>query len=43
MVEGVDIDFIELPMQGKPPPSHQFSKEQTKTRDSEVTEILKKG
>ena len=43
MVEGVDIDFTELPVQEKTPPSHQFSKEQTKAIDSEVTELLNKG
>ena len=43
MVEGVDIDFTELPIQEKTPPSHQFSKEQTKAIDSEVTELLNKG
>ena len=43
MVEGVDIDFIKLPIQEKTPPSHQFSKEQTKAKDSEVTELLNKG
>ena len=43
MVEGVDIDFTELPIQEKTPPSHQFSKEQTKAIASEVTELLNKG
>ena len=43
MVEGVDIDFTELPIQDKTPPSHQFSKEQTKAIDSEVTELLNTG
>ena len=43
MVEGVDIDFTELPIQEKTPPSHQFSEEQTKAIDSEVTELLNKG
>ena len=43
MVEGVDIDFTELPIQEKTPPSHQFSKEQTKAIDSEVTELLNRG
>ena len=43
MVKGADIDFTELPIQGKPVPNHQFSKQQTKAKGSEVTGHLKKG
>ena len=43
MAKGVDIDFTELPIQGKPLPNHQFSKEQTKAIDSGVTEPRRVG
>ena len=38
MVEGVDIDFTELPMQDKPAYAQQFSTEQTNVINSEVSE-----
>ena len=44
MVEGVDIDFTELPVQReKPAHNHTFSTEQIHAIDLEVSELLKKG
>ena len=43
MVEGVDIDFAELPVQEKPAHNHTFSTEQIHATDLEVSEFLKKG
>ena len=43
MVEGVDIEFTELPVQERPARNHQFSQEQIKAIDSEVSELLRKG
>ena len=42
MVEGVDKDFSELPVQEKPAHKHKFSTEQI-LEDLEVSELLKKG
>ena len=43
IVEGVDIDFAELPIQEKPAHNHKFSTEQIHAIDLEVSELLKKG
>ena len=43
MVEGVDIDFAELPVHEKPTHNHIFSTEQIHAIDLEVSELLKKG
>ena len=43
MVEGVDMEFTELPVQEHPARSHQFSQEQVKAIDSEVSELLRKA
>ena len=43
MVEGVDIDFAELPSQEKPAHNHTFSTEEIHAIDLEVSELLKKG
>ena len=43
MGEGVDIEFTELPVQERPARNHQFSQEQIKAIDSEVSELLRKG
>ena len=43
MVEGVDIDFTELPVQEKPAYNHKCSTEQIHAIDLEVSELLKKG
>ena len=43
MVEGVDTDFTELPIQEKPAHNHTVSTEQIHAIDLEVSELLKKG
>ena len=43
MVEGVDVDFAELPSQQKPAHNHTFSTEEIHPIDLEVSELLKKG
>ena len=43
MVEGVDNNFAELPVQEKPAYKHIFSTEQIHAIDLEVSELLKKG
>ena len=43
IVEGVDIDFAELPIQEKPAHNHKFYTEQIHAIDLEVSELLKKG
>ena len=43
MVEGVDIDFAELPSQEKPAHNHTFSTEEIHAIDLEVSESLRQG
>lgn len=43
MVEGVDIQFTDLPVQEHQACNHQFSQEQTEAIDLEISELLKKG
>lgn len=43
MVQGINIDFTETPVQRKNPQNYNFSKEQTTAIDSEIVELLQKG
>lgn len=43
IVQGVDIDFTELPFQQTPQQQLAFSSEQTKAIDEEIEKFLEKG